>query len=501
MAILTRIKAVIFGSSGGTSDFGKIGSQSAGSPEYTKDLDDIQSLSQYLTGLSAITNSGVQPPYMQDINALYYLITSQIAYMMQSGIPEYQTDTNYYNGISLVQVNGDVYLSISGTSGSPNIGNTPASSPSNWRLILSKTGSFSKGVVGEIYALTEKTSIADGDVFLIEDIASTYAKKKILYSTLNKALNLNNLITTEVDMAIADTVISNTTFICNPNTVSPAVNPQPGLMTLTLPVLANTIGKCLTFRFGSAGGIDGGLVRVICNGGTSNINLDGNLIPFLYLYMIGNELTLVNDGVSWNVKNRNIFFKTNYISTYIWGSREFGIVKVNYDTKSSTMLLLIGTTVVESGGNTNKMVVIYDSSPGGSSGYILGYNLSSGTTSGQGVFTNNGTLTFSNGVTALVNQTSGNNKNIQSLIYHGLGLFCGKITMLVNSSNTNIGSYEIIDFIDNYTGGVFGKTKKYIDSNSVGIYSSANGLNFNSAAATGFVLDNDEWFVNIIYEL
>jgi hypothetical protein len=133
MAILTRVVQKIFGSTGAASNFGQIGSQTAGSPVNTKDLDTIQALAAYLAGLQAITNSN--EPYLEDINALYLLITSQIKYLFQNGIPEWSTDEPYYNLISFVQVNGVVYQSIDGTSGTPNSGNAPASSPTKWRNV------------------------------------------------------------------------------------------------------------------------------------------------------------------------------------------------------------------------------------------------------------------------------------------------------------------------------------------------------------------------------
>ena len=142
MGLLARATQLIFGSSGGTGEFGQIGSQTAGSPVTTKDLATIQSLNQFLVGLYAITNNAAQPPFIEDLNSLYFLITSQLAYIFQAGIPEYDSATNYFNLVSYVQVNGVIYQSISGTSLSPNVGNAPASSPSNWRALIDTDGTL-----------------------------------------------------------------------------------------------------------------------------------------------------------------------------------------------------------------------------------------------------------------------------------------------------------------------------------------------------------------------
>lgn len=130
MAILSRIKQFVFGSTGSVSNFGKIGSAVAGTPVNTKDLTQIQSLSQFSDGLSAITSEN--EPYLEDMNSLYYLITSQLAYVFQSGIPEYESGTAYYANISFCTYQGILYKSLTGTSISPNVGNLPPTSTNNW---------------------------------------------------------------------------------------------------------------------------------------------------------------------------------------------------------------------------------------------------------------------------------------------------------------------------------------------------------------------------------
>jgi hypothetical protein len=134
MAKLDRILQKIFGSSGGGSEFAEIGSLAAGSASYTKNLDTIQALSQYLSGLFAITASGAEPPRIQDINSLYLLVTSQLKYLFQSGVPEWITTEEYYIG-SVCQVAGVLYTSKTGTSGSPNTGHA-VSDTTNWKKTL-----------------------------------------------------------------------------------------------------------------------------------------------------------------------------------------------------------------------------------------------------------------------------------------------------------------------------------------------------------------------------
>lgn len=132
MAKLSRWKQLIFGKTGNTSEFGKIGSDTIGSPENTKDPAAIQSLAGYLSGLFAITNSGVEAPRLEDLNSLFFIITSQLAYLMEAGVPEWLATQEYWIG-SRARIGQKVYMSLTGEGEAPNVGNNPASDAINWR--------------------------------------------------------------------------------------------------------------------------------------------------------------------------------------------------------------------------------------------------------------------------------------------------------------------------------------------------------------------------------
>lgn len=132
MAKLSRWKQLIFGKTGNTSEFGKIGSDTIGSPENTKDPATIQSLAGYLSGLFAITNSGVEAPRLEDLNSLFFIITSQLAYLMEAGVPEWLATQEYWIG-SRARIGQKVYMSLTGEGEAPNVGNNPASDAINWR--------------------------------------------------------------------------------------------------------------------------------------------------------------------------------------------------------------------------------------------------------------------------------------------------------------------------------------------------------------------------------
>lgn len=138
MALLPRALQKIFGSTGAASEFGKIGSKAAGAPVTTKDLELMQTLSEYDLGLPAIvSDQGTSVlPYLEDINSLFFLTTSQIAYLFQAGIPEWDDETEYYLDVSLVVEGGITYKDIFGTGGTPNLNFQPSANPDKWEPVL-----------------------------------------------------------------------------------------------------------------------------------------------------------------------------------------------------------------------------------------------------------------------------------------------------------------------------------------------------------------------------
>lgn len=71
------------------------GSLLAGAPAYSGDPKVIQSLAGYLNGFNG-ADIGNRSPSVEDMNGLIYLITYQLAYLLQSGVPEWNADTTYW---------------------------------------------------------------------------------------------------------------------------------------------------------------------------------------------------------------------------------------------------------------------------------------------------------------------------------------------------------------------------------------------------------------------
>jgi hypothetical protein len=92
----------------GISQFGSLAAN-PGDVKYTKNPDEIQALPGYGQGwLGATVRNNVAP--LQDMNALQFLFSRQLAYLMQAGIPEWNATQDYYLG-SFCNAEGTLYIS------------------------------------------------------------------------------------------------------------------------------------------------------------------------------------------------------------------------------------------------------------------------------------------------------------------------------------------------------------------------------------------------------
>lgn len=133
MPEITRKHQKIFGS--GLTPTGNVavwGSLAAGSPAYSDDPDTIQSLPAFDDGFNGAV-VGNRSPAMEDLNGLMYLITRQVAYTLQSGIPEWSADTNYFTN-NFCRVGLVIYVSQS----DDNLGNDPTTDSNNWQPLFNK---------------------------------------------------------------------------------------------------------------------------------------------------------------------------------------------------------------------------------------------------------------------------------------------------------------------------------------------------------------------------
>ena len=130
---IPRTTQKIFGNSLTTTNNVAVwGSLAAGSPAYSGDPATIQSLSQFEQGLNGAV-IGNRSPAIQDLNGLFYLLTAQIAYLLQNGVPAWDTGTTYYTN-QFCRVGTVLFVSLTNA----NIGNDPTTDTNNWAPYFTK---------------------------------------------------------------------------------------------------------------------------------------------------------------------------------------------------------------------------------------------------------------------------------------------------------------------------------------------------------------------------
>ena len=133
MAKLTRETAKIFGETASTTntpvEIGQFGSAKAGTYNATGDIATIQSLSAWSNGwIDAVTPTDQFPP-LPEMTAVHKVLSYQNAYVLQQGMPEWDSATTYYaNGFC--SQGGLIYRSIEDN----NLNNSPADSPTKWEI-------------------------------------------------------------------------------------------------------------------------------------------------------------------------------------------------------------------------------------------------------------------------------------------------------------------------------------------------------------------------------
>lgn len=126
-----RVTQAIFASSAGLNAIEEFGSKAAGSPVYTTDPADIQT-TRYLQGWLGATLAGERLlPVYQDMNAIHFLFSWQLGYLLQKGIPEYDSATTYYT-TDIVRQSGTTNLYTSAVNN--NTGNS-LSDNTKWTLL------------------------------------------------------------------------------------------------------------------------------------------------------------------------------------------------------------------------------------------------------------------------------------------------------------------------------------------------------------------------------
>lgn len=129
MPKITRATQQIFGSNAPSTQITAFGTAMTANPVYTTNPAELQTNAS-LQGWDAAIMSD-KAPFEEDTNGLFYLITRQLAYLFQQGIPEWDANTTYYQN-SQCSVMQDGILVIKRSLTDNNIGNNPITDNVNW---------------------------------------------------------------------------------------------------------------------------------------------------------------------------------------------------------------------------------------------------------------------------------------------------------------------------------------------------------------------------------
>jgi microcystin-dependent protein len=135
MAKITRITQQIFGALGLVPS-GGFGAPAAGNvtteTANTSSLTTLMGLAAWANGWLSATIGGSKFPTVEDLNAVEYANTTQLAYLFQQGIPEYDAGTAYYtNSLCMSPGTTQLYCSLTNA----NTGNA-LSNATFWKQLL-----------------------------------------------------------------------------------------------------------------------------------------------------------------------------------------------------------------------------------------------------------------------------------------------------------------------------------------------------------------------------
>lgn len=176
MTRLTRKNMKIF--AGSAVNNGVFGSLQANDPTLTSDVESIQSLSAWGEGWDAATATSELLPPLEEMQGVQYVVTYQQAYMLQEGIPEWNTNTEYGIG-SVAKENTSTGFKIYSSLSNNNIGNL-LSDTSNWKLVMSSddTYAYSSEVVVDNVSINRNTNSEMQTIGVINQNAPSTALKE-----------------------------------------------------------------------------------------------------------------------------------------------------------------------------------------------------------------------------------------------------------------------------------------------------------------------------------
>ena len=163
MAQLPRVTQQLFATSG-VNQTAVFGTMKTGSPTYSTDIATLMSGVAWAEGWNSAVTAGYAP-FMEEFNAIEKINTQQIAYILQTGIPAWDSATDYYIGDFVKVVSGGdakIYKAIASSTNK-----APASNTAYWSELFASE-------------LNGKVDL-DGNNATFPHITSTYVNGKDWY--------------------------------------------------------------------------------------------------------------------------------------------------------------------------------------------------------------------------------------------------------------------------------------------------------------------------------
>lgn len=188
---LPRVVQKIFGANADTDDaIAQFGSVIAGQPYLTGDIEEIQALNAWRNGWVGSTITNKRYPTSEETTGINKVVTQQIAYILQKGLPEWSAEETYYTN-SFCQIDGTIYVSLTDN----NIGNIPSSSPASWeryQVNNAVTRSVGELVISALPLTEAGLHLMDGELLygngIYSDFVQYVAEK---YNNSDKYINVN----------------------------------------------------------------------------------------------------------------------------------------------------------------------------------------------------------------------------------------------------------------------------------------------------------------------
>lgn len=202
MAKITRKTQKVF--AGSASNNGQFGSAQVGTKVTSTDPDVIQQLAAWASGWNSATISAQRLPTLEEMQGIQYVVTRQLAYILQEGIPEWDAGTSYYIN-SIVKKAGTYQIYGSVINDNLNNALPAAVTDANWQYLgdLSAQGN----VVGQSSSVDSEIALFSGTTGKIIKRATGTGYVKVssgVYQTPASTVPL-----TDLASQAANTVVAN----------------------------------------------------------------------------------------------------------------------------------------------------------------------------------------------------------------------------------------------------------------------------------------------------